>query len=160
MSIIVLFFMMVTNVLIATIYDVVAQSHYFSVLFKSHRSTVMGIKFNKNAPDVPEEDYKLRRNWCSRSYDHDLKNWLVKVYHFDNIDTSDVANLIPLEKMNLFELHLDCLSVNIHVYENRQTRKSMKTMHVYNHPDVCVQFFSCIYTIVMRYLIKSPKGVA
>ena len=123
MSIIILFFMMVTNLLIATIYDVVAQNHYFSVLFRSYRCTVMEIKFIKIAPDVLEKDYKLGRNWRSRSYDHNPKNWLVKVHHFDNIDISDVANLILLEKLNLLEVHLDCFSSQQKISKRRKNTK-------------------------------------
>ena len=105
-----MFFMMVMNLLIVTIHDVVAQNNYFSVLFRSYGCTVMGIKIIQIALDLLEKDYKLGRSWRFRSYDHNPKNWLVKVYHFDNFDISDVLNLILLEKLNLIEVHLDCFS--------------------------------------------------
>ena len=119
MSIIILFFMMVTNLFIATKCDVVRHNQYFSVLFMSYHNTLMQIRIIQIALDVLEKDYKLGRNWRSRSYDHNPKNWLVKVYHFDNIDISDVVNLILLEKLNLIEVHLECPSSQYTVVKRR-----------------------------------------
>ena len=108
MSIIILFLMMDTNLFIATKCDALGQNQYFLVLSRGYRCTLMQTKIIQIALDVLEKEYKVGRIWRSRSYDHNPKNWLVKVYHFDNIDISDVVNPILLEKLNLIEVYLDC----------------------------------------------------